>query len=436
MRFLFTSASKPAALALARALAVEGHVVYAADVERICGTAPARYSRAYTHFYRLDTLSDLIKLWKTVENRVDMIIPFGHIPNHVKSRMEEMGAKVLGRTLFHDDLEFSDFVRDRVFTRPDTQPSVVKVPAAFTIHARAEIAEILAHYPKTTFSLQPGPYMDFDDGDTLVGFHSPSGSRSSIVFDVDEPQLVISFTALSDNVVESVKELCISETRSYRMVEIVEGGVEYSSHTFVSAGRICTFVVTADRVASHDVVAIPSSQSVFDIFYQFTGRFVDALNDVCTSSILGDLSEKDEKAFTGHLSLHFRVKDEIRGNGEFIRKVTATSCTNEPHDSIALLCSTDTARRQLAHAYAQINNKVCRMSFPMVLPTTSTAWGLYSVPAAAKSLARIATFSPLNRSWSVTFDDHFLRQGALLPRGDVGPSRPGASIVFVGRAIG
>jgi hypothetical protein len=359
--------------------------VYAADKERIWGTAPARYSRAYTHFYRLHAPSDLIAVCKTVKDEVDAIIPFGHVHSHIRSALEETGAIVFGGTLFHDTLEFSDFVRDNVLSRADPRPSVVKVPATFTIHARAEIAEILGQYPETSFSLQPSPYFDFDDEDTLVGLDSPTPSASSMAFGGDEHQLVISCAALSDDMVETIKDLPISETRSYRMMEIVDGGVMYSAHAFVDAGDIRTFVVTANRGASHDVVAIPASQPL--------------LHDGRRDSMLEDQFEKGGRAFAGHLSLHFRVRDELRPNGEFVRKVTATSCTNEPHASLALLCSTSSARRQLAQAYTQpkqSRNESCSAIFS----TMGTSCGLYSAPAAAKTLAHtIITFAPLNRNW-------------------------------------
>jgi len=398
MRFLFTSASSPPALALARALAAEGHVVYAADKERIWGTAPARYSRAYTHFYRLDAPSDLIALCKTVRDEMDVVIPFGHVPSHIRRTLEETGVNITGRTLLHDNLEFSDFVRDNVLSRADPRPSVVKIPAAFTIHARAEIAEILGQYPETTFSLQPGPYFDFDDEDTLVGLDSPTASTSSTAFDTYEQQLVISCAALSDDMVGIIENLPISETRSYRMVEIIEGGIKYSAHAFVTAGELRTFVVTADRGANHDAVIIPVSQPLFNIFYEFTGRFVHALYDGRHDSMLEGQFEQDRRSFTGHLSLHFCVRDEIRENGDFVRKITATSCANEPHASIALLCSTSLARRQLAEAYMQTipSRKKCLA----ILSTTSTSWGLYSAPTIANTLAHIVTtFAPLDRNW-------------------------------------
>ncbi|KAF2684864.1 hypothetical protein K458DRAFT_403814 [Lentithecium fluviatile CBS 122367] len=164
----------------------------------------------------------------------------------------------------------------------------------------------------------------------------------------------ISCDTLSDSMVDTIKDLAISETLPYRMVEVIDGGVEYSAHTFVNARKIRTFVVTAVRGASGDIVITPTSRPLFEIFYQFTRRFVEALNDKRRDSMLAYPYAKDRRAFADHLSLTFCVRDEIRRNGDSIRKVTAVNCTNEPHSSLTLLCSTPAVSYNLAQAYTEI----------------------------------------------------------------------------------
>jgi hypothetical protein len=399
MRFLFMTASEPAALALARVLASEGHVVHAVDVERFWGTAPARYSRAYTHFYRINTLFDIVETWHTIHDEIDMVIPFSRLPTHVRGRLVDMGANVLGRPLFENDTAFQDFIRNNVISRASTHPSVVKVPTSFTIHSRAEIAEILGHYPTATFALRSEPVFDFDDKDTLVGLDSPTASSASMDFCAEEPPLIISYDTLSDSVVESIKELHISETRSCKMVEVVGGGAEYSAHAFAKDGKIRTFIVSAKRGASGDVVVIPSTQPLFDIFYRFTKQFIEALDDAYCDDMLQYHHIKNKRGFTDHISLHFRVNDEIRENGDFIRKVTATHCTNDPHYSLAILCATPSNQRQLAQVYAQTPSSDEHIP-PALFPPSDTPWGLYSAPAAAKVLRNLTTrFAPLDRAW-------------------------------------
>jgi hypothetical protein len=398
MRCLFTSASKPAALALARVLVSEGHVVHAVDVERLWGTAPARYSRAYASFRRLETLSDVPRIWKEVCHDIDIVIPFIQLPSHVRGRLEAMGANVLGKPIFENDQAFQDFVRDKLISREDTCPSVVKVPASFTIYNLGHIVEILGQYPTTTFSLQPQPIFDFDDEDTLVDLDSPTESLSSTDFGAQEPPLIISCAILNDTEVETIRALDISEARSCKMVEVVSSGAEYSAHVFVSNGIMRTFMLTAVRGTGRDTIVTSSSQPLFDIIYEFTKNFTEALNDGRRDSMSKDASAKDQQAFTGHLSIDLRIKDDIK-NGEFRRKVTATGCSYEPHASLILLCSTRSAREQLAQSYVQAipcHGERCSV----VLPTMGTSWGLYSVSTAAGSLFEvITTFAPFKRTW-------------------------------------
>jgi hypothetical protein len=379
--------------------------VHATDSERIWGTAPARYSRAYSSFHRLDHCSQLPALWRTLHSQVDMIIPFNQLSSHMRSALQDVGATVLGERLFDDDIEFADFVRDNVISRSDAMGSVVKVAASFVVRDRAEIAEILGAYSQTTFSLQPGPYVevehDFDDGDTLVGVESPTGSkRSSMAFGEEEDKpLVISCATLSDGMVEAIEELPISEVRSYRMMEIVDGGVEYAAHAFVNAGKMRTFIVTGEQGVGHDVAVVTASHPLYKIFYEFSARFIDALDSRRRDSLFGETWKEEERSYTGHVSLRFRVKDEIRENGDFVWKVTVTGCTNMPDISLVLQCSTASARARIAMAYTQ-PIPPSKASCQAIFPPERVAWGLYAAPTVARAFAQVASrFAPCNRHW-------------------------------------
>jgi hypothetical protein len=387
MRLLFTSASEPAALALARVLAAEGHSIYAADEERTRGTAPARYSSAYTSFYRTTPNSGLVELWKVLRDDTDLIIPFHELSHHVRRRLEQQGANVMGRNLFGDNHEYQDFVREYVANISGQSSSIIKAPAAFHVYSRTCIVEILGQYPTTTFSLQPAPYCDLDDEDTLVDVESPAISTSSTSFPEEEP-LMLSCAALDDDMVEAMKALSISEERPYRMVEVAEEGTLFSAHAFVSSNRVRTFVVTTNREMQKDYNLVPSTQPLFKIIYQFTTQLVDALGNW----------QHGGKALTTHLSLTFRVKEEVR-SGVFVRKTTAVSCSTQPHSSLALLCSLPSIRRQLAHAYTKRSKSVGHTG-PLTLPATRMPWGLYSIPSIIQDVIRVLRlFAPFRYGW-------------------------------------
>ncbi|KAF1954039.1 hypothetical protein CC80DRAFT_595569 [Byssothecium circinans] len=376
MRYLFTSPSTPTTLALARVLSAEGHAICAAAEERIRGTAPARFSNADERFHRLTPTFGLVDLWKNVRDEVDTIIPFGELPQHVRECLEGKGANILGRRLFEDDHDFQDPVRGKVVNTPNTSPSAIKAPAAFQVHSRMCIAEIFSQYPSTMFSLQPAPFYDMDDEDTLVE-EEPASSA--------EEYLVLSCATLDDEMVESVKALPISEKRPYRLIEVVKGGSQYEAHAYINAGNIRMLVVTTSRGSEDEFLAVASSQPLFDVLYRFTLRLVDTLKDENAGNSHSGLETKQKSTLTTHLTLTFSVKEEVRPNGDFVRKVTVLNCSNETHPSLALLASVPSLRSQLALAYTD----TAALLDPLRLPTTNMPWGLYSLPSATHTIFEV-----------------------------------------------
>jgi len=371
MRILFTSASNPTALALARVLKAEGHTIHAVEKEEVWGSAPARYSRAYRRFHRLTGSYGLAELWKEVGSQVDLVVPFGPIPRHVAENIRRGGANLVGETLTHDDYDFQDFVRATVIDNAGDTPSVVKVPASFTVTSQACIAEILSCRSTSTFSLQPQPYYESDDEDTLVEVGPPAAS--SLDLGLDKP-LIISFSTLSDRTVEAIKRLPISNTKPYRLVEAAKGGSFYSAHAFIHSGQIRTFVVTTGCATNKDFVLVPPTQLLFEVLYEFTMRLVEALDSW-------------QSVVANHLSLTFHVKDEVKSNGDFLRRVTVTSCHNQPHASLILLATVPALRHQLSLAYTSPTD---RDVFPILLSADADApKAIYSLSLAAAELAHI-----------------------------------------------
>ncbi|KAF2740311.1 hypothetical protein EJ04DRAFT_600322 [Polyplosphaeria fusca] len=119
MRVLITSASRPAALALARALASQGHKVIGADFEATLKTAPARYSRAYIRFVRVRSeWSEIFPLWKDV----DLIVPFGE---EAKAILRQCCMVSMQNIIHHNPLwddEFYDFFVDYETSSPVHRP--------------------------------------------------------------------------------------------------------------------------------------------------------------------------------------------------------------------------------------------------------------------------------------------------------------------------
>lgn len=383
MKILFTSASTPAALALARVLAAEGHTVHGADEERYWGTAPARYSRAYRRFHRLSECWSASELWKAIGDHIDLVIPFGPLPGHIIESLKSRGARIVGEVLAHNDYEFQDFVRDNIIDATSDSPSIVKVPTSFTVHSRTCVAEILSNW-ESTFSLQPFPCYDTDDEDTLVDV-GLSASTSSL-----EPAtpLVLSCSTLDDGTVEAIKRLPMSDTKPYRLIEVAEGGSFYSAHAFVHTGQIRTFVVTNAQATEREFVITGTEEPIYDVLYQFTVQLAEAL-------------ESWQTVARNHLNLTFHVLDKVT-YGELVRKVSVINCHNDPHPSLVLLASVPELRRALALAYTSpvpADDGWKPVQFP---PGAKIPKAVYSAPLAVSEFANILMIArPWRRDWWV-----------------------------------
>lgn len=373
MQILFTSAGSPSALALARVLAASGHTVHGADTEHVWGTSPARYSRAYRRFHRLTATQGAVELWKTLGEHIDLVIPFGPLPSKTIETLRSQGANVVGETLAHNDHDFQDFVRDNVINAAPSSPhapSIVKVPTSFVVHSRTCIAEILSNRD-STFVLQPLPCYDTDDEDTLVEVgHSASASAS-------EPAtpLVVSCSTLDDTTVEAIKKLPISDTRPYRLIEVATGGAFYSAHAFVHAGQLRTFTVVNTRAADRDFVLVEPGSALYDVLFQFTAQFADALVEWQT-------------VVANHLSLTFHVQEKVK-YGSLVKKITVVSCRNEPHGSLALLACIPQIRKDLARAYTAPSLSDEEWTPVQVPGDVKVSKAMFSATMATAGLARI-----------------------------------------------
>lgn len=384
MQILLIPASSPTALALARVLTAEGHIVHAADAERVWGTAPARYSRAYRRFHGLTGIWSAAELWKAIGDNNDLIIPFGPLPGHLIEGLKARGANIVGETLAQYDSEFQDFVRDNIVNASAENPSIIKVPASFTVHSRTCIAEILSNR-ESTFSLQPLPCYDTDDEDTLVDVeHAVTPSASEYI----EPAapIVLSCSTLDDRTVEAIKRLPMSDTKPYRLIEVAEGGAFYSAHAFVHAGQVRTFVVTNARATDRDFAIVATGEPLYDLLFQFTKRLAEVLNGW-------------QSVVANHLNLTFHVQDKVTYD-DFVRKVTVVSCHNDPHASLMLLAAVPELRRKLALAYTAptLQERDCA---PVQFPTNGrVAKAMYSAPLAIYGVTRILFgFRPWRRRW-------------------------------------
>lgn len=384
MQILFTSASSSTALALARVLAAEGHIVHAADQERIWGTSPARYSRAYRRFHRLDGTWSAAKLWKAIGHDIDLIIPFGPLPGHFTENLKAKGANIIGETLTRDDSEFQDFVRDNVVHASSERPSIIQVPASFTVHSRACIAEILSNR-ESTFSLHPLPCYDTDDEDTLVDVEHANAPSASLPIEPARP-LVLSCSTLDDRTVEAIKRLPMSATKPYRLIEVAEGGSFYSAHAFVHSGRIRSFVVTNAKATDANFVVVGINEPLYDLFYRFTQKLVKSL-------------EGWQTVVANHLNLTFHLRDKVT-YGDFVRIVTVVSCHNQPHASLTLLATVPELRQKLALAYTSpvFDDEISTpVQFP---PDGLCAKAMYSAPLAASEIIRaFLQFRPWQWDW-------------------------------------
>jgi hypothetical protein len=384
MQILLIPASSPTALALARVLAAEGHIVHAADIERVWGTAPARYSRVYRRFHGFSGTWSAAELWRTIGDNIDLIVPFGPLPGHFLESLKARGANIVGETLTQDDSEFQDFVRDNIVNASAEAPSIIKVPASFTVHSRTCIAEILSNR-ESKFSLQPVTCYDTDDEDTLVDVEHATALSTSGYIEPAAP-IVLSCSTLDDRTVEAIKRLPMSSTKPYRLIEVAEGGSFYSAHAFVHAGQVRTFVVTNSRARDKDFVIVGRGEPLYDLLYLFTKRLAEALDEWQT-------------VIANHLSLTFHLEDKITYD-DFVRKVTVVSCHNEPHASLALLAAVPELRKRLALVYTAPSleaNDCALVQFPN---DGRVAKAMYSAPLAFYGVIRILLeFRPWRRIW-------------------------------------
>ncbi|CAI6341531.1 unnamed protein product [Periconia digitata] len=401
MRLLFTHPSEPAALALGRLLAAEGHAIHAVEDEYIWGTAPARYCRSYTRFHRLNPTTSLTDLWKTLKHHIDVIILFGSISRYDRQILGAEGTRIIGDDLFNNEHEFQSFLRIKVIGALERTTNAVKVPSVFEIHSRACIAEILGHYPSTAFRLYRAPNQirdeeegDDEDAKTLVDVETHSASISFELCSNGEP-LVFSYDTLDDDVVKEIKCLPISEECPYRLVEAVEGGTLYFSHVLVIDGEVRTFTVTTGLANRPEIISISSSQLIFRALFRFTLDTIDALvrwrRDDAT---IEETAFKHKFGFSTHLSISFRVKDEIRPDGHLVRKITAVSCSTKPHTSLILPCNAASLRHRLAHIYIHPSGYNDSTKI-LMLPTSNTLLGIYSFHSTFRILRQIiVSFQP------------------------------------------
>lgn len=386
MQFLFTHPSEPAALALGRLLAAEGHSICAAEDERTWGTAPARYSRSYTRFHRLSPATNLIELWRRIGRKLDAVILFGSLSPHIRQHLEYEGAKIIGADLFANDHDFQRFLRNSVIPTLSSASCAVKVPAVFQVHSLPCIAEILSHYPTTTFSLQPDPYYvdvggdddeddesDDEDDRTLVDVEPPHTVAIPTAHD-NPNRVIVSCTKLNDELVETIKTHPISEARPYQLEETIEGGTLHYAHALVIDDQIRSFMVTMGPEECSEFVVVASSQLLFAVLHQFTRKFVDALVQQRYENQTENRFFAKESLLSTHVSIGFRVKEEIRPSG-LVRAIVATSCSTKPHSSLRLLCAVPSLRHRLARAYTG----TVGFEDTIILPTTRIPLGVYSL---------------------------------------------------------
>ncbi|KAF2266254.1 hypothetical protein CC78DRAFT_152430 [Lojkania enalia] len=270
MKVVITSASRPAALALARVLTAQGHTVIGVDYERFYGICPARYSRGYASFFRLQ--HDWGQFTQ-LPTDIDLVIPFETTQDiTIKDLQNRRPWKALHHShpIFESQDQFWKFTRTRVTS------SAVHVPG-----------------------------------------------------ECESPP---------------------------------EDGTIYEAHVLINDSHIRTFLVTtlAGGLRPEDFIAIPPTDPLFTIMRSFTESLVRALgvfNQIHT-----------------HMTIRFSVEDHILEIG-ILRKITALSCSNKPHDSIILLSSLKSKWSELASAYTDPKPKASSLNVAY-LPNPS---GTYSI---------------------------------------------------------
>ncbi|KAF2003516.1 hypothetical protein P154DRAFT_532261 [Amniculicola lignicola CBS 123094] len=115
MRILITSASRPAALAIARTLKSPEHEIYGADTERVRWTSPARWSNAYTAFIPVTSWR---LLFLRFASQVDMIVPCGDESHFLPSL--SAGITVVYHPLFRSGYAYEEFLQKKVILGTST----------------------------------------------------------------------------------------------------------------------------------------------------------------------------------------------------------------------------------------------------------------------------------------------------------------------------
>ncbi|KAF2710362.1 hypothetical protein K504DRAFT_454664 [Pleomassaria siparia CBS 279.74] len=351
IRILITSASSPTALGLARALSSNGHTVFGADADT--EISPDMYLSAYTTFFGVDD-----NLWEDVLGKIeslDMIIPFGDeakvLAEFLRSKRDSLGRvqediKLFHHSLFDCETGFQAFLHHEVypsFEKKTTLAGMVTTPMTKDVESVWELADCLESRPSVYFKAELAP--EDREGDPIV-------SRACIdgrYFPCEPSSLVVSKNSLTDADVNALQALQISKVKPYRITEVIEGGIVYEAHSMVNAGVIQTFVVTTPSTMSskEDLVAVPSTDQLVEILYDFTSRFVACYQQY-------DFEKQTEDPFVGidkqSLSMHLSLKFVVR---EHVKDIIVLSYfSTVPHASLLLLTSsTPEKQRQIALAY-------------------------------------------------------------------------------------
>jgi hypothetical protein len=383
-----TSASSPTALYLARLLSTHGHTVYGAGTENVWATAPARYSRTYTRFFRLQNSRNVVDVVRKF-GVMDVVIPVGDQVLR-REEMERMNKgqgrelKVLWYEGFGDRGIFQDFVRERVLYsfddyNPNTQEDhthhawrVVKLPLSFDVNSHADLERILNHYPDTRFELQLAPYND--DEDTLVDL--PPFSEHDSYLNVENEPVLICKNKLDSQTISAIEDLPISNSRTYRLTEATLQGITYEAHSLVNGGSIQTFTVTTPTEDSFTIV--PPTVPIVSILHAFVERFVHMYQLYTGEQGLDNdpFSDQAPKAITGHITLRFIVQMEI-SRVELVERIMVTECSNKIHPSVMLLATSPEKRRQLVKAYTAPTEN---WQLPILMPeNTPIPRGVYKM---------------------------------------------------------
>ena len=392
MRILIMSASRPAAIALARVLASRGHSVFAADTEPIWGTSPARLSRAYTRFYRLRSTSELDA---SILEDIDIWIPFEHVPDNMEELCKHHENKtVIWAPLFDREEVFQDFVRERI-TAKEHRNSVVSVPMAFDVSSIEQVFALQNVLHSKRFAVTLSPY-----------------EEHAAIADEEENEAIEDD---EDTLVEDVEAAKKLSSHPYRVTEIMQDGFLVQTHCLIINGAIRIFTITTAQSAvgseaARDWVAVAPAETLHEALYEFTWNFV-AVYEEYEAEREKDVQMWDEdlgptKRLSTHMTLTFHVKDEII-ESQLIRRMTAISCDNIPHESLLILISLDALHDSLNTAYTAEHHLA---DGPIILSADLPhAKGIYSCPDLVSEMCRmIRNCDVWSREWWLGFANFFM----------------------------